>query len=514
MNRWTIYTYKGIKEFNILLEKCDKEDILFTHFKFKDTLELLEENENVIIDITNIMPFVRNDNANVYSVELNLHKITSETKVVVDEKYAEYVLDLLRNVFDKKVCLNLLENREESIQDRLAINRKTIYTYNNLSELNKVIEYCKQKQIIFISFSKINNESIEKIKENKIKILIDITSIVLANEHTPETIYMFEQLLNNFENYDAIVRRDLKEKVLENYPFTFECDEEVNKLFPNIKVDNSCDMEYEENNNTTIVNIDEQKLILMKNAIKEGLFGHDKFKEDFSNKIDNFVILNKLNRKKVLSVFLLGGTGLGKTEVARIIARNLNSTNDNFIKINFGNYSSQDALNSLIGSPKGYVGCESGELSMKLSKNKIGLILCDEFEKANKTIFNFFLELLEDGKFTDSMSNEHDLDGFLIIFTSNISKKEFCQQIPSEFQSRVDCVYEFVPLRTDEKKKYAVKYVEDLIRDLKENDVNITLSPAEYLEVVDIDYESINNIRDIKRNLDEKIFEKIKHMNN
>lgn len=215
-----------------------------------------------------------------------------------------------------------------------------------------------------------------------------------------------------------------------------------------------------------------------------------------------------------MSVFLLGGTGLGKTEVARIIARNLNSTNDNFIKINFGNYSSQDALNSLIGSPKGYVGCESGELSMKLSKNKIGLILCDEFEKANKAIFNFFLELLEDGKFTDSMSNEHDLDGFLIIFTSNISKKEFCQQIPSEFQSRVDCVYEFVPLRTDEKKKYAVKYVEDLIRDLKENDVNITLSPAEYLEVVDIDYESINNIRDIKRNLDEKIFEKIKHMNN
>ena len=511
MNRWTIYTYKGIKEFNILLEKCDKEDILFTQFKFKDTLELLEENSNVIIDITNIIPFVRNDKANVYSVELNLYNITSETKVVVDEKYAEYVLDLLRNLFDKSECLNLLENSEESIQDKLAINRKIIYTYNNLSELNKVIEYCQQNQIIFISFSKINNELIGKIKENKMKILIDITSIVLANDHTPETVYMFEQLLNNFEDYDAIVRRDLKEKVLENYPFTFEYDEEINKLFNNIKLDNSYDADYEENSKTTIVNIEEQKLILMKKAIKEELFGHNKFKEDFSNKIDNFIVLNKLKRKKVLSIFLLGGTGLGKTEVARIIAKNLNSGNDNFIKINFGNYSSQDALNSLIGSPKGYVGCESGELSVKLSKNKIGLILCDEFEKANKAIFNFFLELLEDGKFTDSMSNEHDLDGFLIIFTSNISKKEFCQQIPSEFQSRVDCVYEFMPLRIDEKKKYAVKYVEELIKDLKENNVNITLSPAEYLEVIDIDYESINNIRDIKRKLDENIFEKIKN---
>jgi len=510
MNRWTIYTYKGIKEFNILLEKCDKEDILFTQFKFKDTLELLEENSNVIIDITNIIPFVRNDKANVYSVELNLYNITSENKVVVDEKYAEYVLDLLRNVFEKSECLNLLENRKESIQDELALNRKVIYTYNNLTELNKIMEYCKQNQIIFISFSKINNELIGKIKENKIKIFIDITNIVLANEHTPETIYMVEQLLNNFKNYDALVRRDLKEKVLENYPFTFEHDEEVNKLFNNIKFDNYCDVEHEENRNTTIVNIEEQKLTLMKNTIKDDLIGHNKFKEDFSNKIDNFIVLNKLKRKKVLSVFLLGGTGLGKTEVARIIAQNLNSSNDNFIKINFGNYSSQDALNSLIGSPKGYVGCESGELSVKLSKNKIGLILCDEFEKANKAIFNFFLELLEDGKFTDSMSNEHDLDGFLIIFTSNISKKEFCQQIPNEFQSRVDCVYEFMPLRTDEKKKYAVKYVEGLIKDLKENNVDITLSPKEYLEVIDIDYESINNIRDIKRKLDENIFKKIK----
>ena len=122
MNRWTIYTYKGIKEFNILLEKCDKEDILFTQFKFKDTLELLEENSNVIIDVTNIISFVRNNEANVYSVELNLYNITSETKVVVDEKYAEYVLDLLRNLFDKSECLNLLENSEESTNEEEPVN--------------------------------------------------------------------------------------------------------------------------------------------------------------------------------------------------------------------------------------------------------------------------------------------------------------------------------------------------------------------------------------------------------
>lgn len=509
MNRWILYTYKGVKEFNILMNNCNEKGILFTQFKFKETLELLEKNQNVVIDITNIIPFIRNDSTNVYSVELNLEKITSETKVVVDEKYAEDTLDLLRNVFKKYECLKLIKNQKENTKDELVLNRKVIYTYNNLYELNKVIEYCKQKKITFMSISKINNnEIIKKIKENNIKVLIDITSIVLANEQKPETIYMIEQLLNNLTNYDAIVRSDLKEKALKSYPFIFEYDKKSKELFNDIKFDNSSELQYKECDCSTIVNIEKQKLNMLKKAIQEELFGHNKFKEDFLKKINNFIILNKIGEKKVLSVFLLGGTGIGKTEVARIIARNLNSNDNNFIKINFGNYSSQDALNSLIGSPRGYIGCESGELSVKLSNNKIGLILCDEFEKANKSIFNFFLELLEDGKFTDSMSNEHDLDGFLIIFTSNISKNEFYQQIPKEFQSRLDCVYEFMPLNTEEKKKFAEKYAKQMIKDLQVKNVDITMSSEEYNNVINIDYESINNLRDIKREISENILKK------
>ena len=210
-----------------------------------------------------------------------------------------------------------------------------------------------------------------------------------------------------------------------------------------------------------------------------------------------------------MSVFLLGGTGLGKTEVARIIAKSLNPSSDNFIKINFGNYSSQDALNSLIGSPKGYIGCESGELSTKLLKNKTGIILCDEFEKANPSIFNFFLELLEDGKFTDSMSNEHDLDGFIIFFTSNISEEQFYKEIPKEFQSRIDFVCEFMPLSKQEKKQYAISYLENLIKDINLDIKEIDIKPEQCLNIIDIDYDKINNIRDIKRKIEENLFKKL-----
>lgn len=85
---------------------------------------------------------------------------------------------------------------------------------------------------------------------------------------------------------------------------------------------------------------------------------------------------------------------------------------------------SQDALNSLIGSPAGYVGCNHGELSEKIKKSKVGVLLCDEFEKTTRSVFSFFLELLEEGQFTDSMAREYDMDGFVIIFTSNLLAKQ------------------------------------------------------------------------------------------
>jgi ATPases with chaperone activity, ATP-binding subunit len=143
------------------------------------------------------------------------------------------------------------------------------------------------------------------------------------------------------------------------------------------------------------------------------LIGHSHFKEKFKYYLKNFIELNKAKEQKVLSLFLLGASGIGKTEVARLLANGLQQ--DSYLaKINFQNYSSQDALNSLIGSPAGYIGCEHGELSDKVKKSNVGVILCDEFEKTTRPVFSFFLELLEEGKFTDSMAREYGLDGYVI----------------------------------------------------------------------------------------------------
>lgn len=97
-------------------------------------------------------------------------------------------------------------------------------------------------------------------------------------------------------------------------------------------------------------------------------------------------------------------------------------------------------MNSLIGSPAGYVGCNHGELSEKIQKSKVGVLLCDEFEKTTRPVF---LELLEEGRFTDSMAREYDMDGYVIIFTSNLLTKQSIEKLFLLNQTRFDLVCEF-----------------------------------------------------------------------
>ena len=135
-----------------------------------------------------------------------------------------------------------------------------------------------------------------------------------------------------------------------------------------------------------------------------------------------------MGEHKILSLFLMGDSGVGKTEVARSIHKALGSKSK-LAKINFGNYSSHDALNSLIGSPLGYIGSDGGELLKRVRESDIGLILIDEFEKADNAVFNYFLDVLENGKIVNSQAEEYDVSGYIIVFTSNITKENFKSKI-------------------------------------------------------------------------------------
>lgn len=200
-----------------------------------------------------------------------------------------------------------------------------------------------------------------------------------------------------------------------------------------------------------LIDLDDSEAKELLDQFANNLIGQDNFKDDFRKQVEIFRLFNSIGEQPILSLFLIGPSGVGKTETARILSKLL-APGEPLPKINFGNYSSKDSLNSLIGSPRGYMGSEEGELTMKIERSNSGVILIDEFEKGDSAVWSFFLDLLENGKFTDSQGEEHDLNGYTIVFTSNTPRADVREKFPPELLSRLNLKVDFAPLSDKEKK--------------------------------------------------------------
>lgn len=252
-----------------------------------------------------------------------------------------------------------------------------------------------------------------------------------------------------------------------------------------------------------IVELDEKSFKKLLEAIHEGLVGNEKFKRRLEEELRKYRVFNKLGYQPIFSVLICGSSGIGKTEVARILTRNL-SPDQPFIKINFGNYSDQNALSSLIGSPRGYVGSSKGELSEKLTNSRSKVILIDEFEKCDKQVQNFFLQLLEDGVFTDSLGRDYNLDKYIVVFTANLPSDKITTKISPELLSRFNLKYSFSLLTDREKETYIENKTALMLKDV-EDELNITVSPEKIAQIKDVDVKKYINMRDINAELMKRI---------
>lgn len=230
------------------------------------------------------------------------------------------------------------------------------------------------------------------------------------------------------------------------------------------------------------------------------LYGHERFKEEFKELVTSFRVFNKLGEHKILSLFLMGDSGVGKTEVARTIHKALGSKTK-LAKINFGNYSSHDALNSLIGSPLGYIGSDGGELLKRVNESDVGLILIDEFEKADNAVFNYFLDVLENGKIINSQADEYDANGYIIVFTSNISKENFKTKISPELRSRFDYKGVFNLLTDEDKRKFVHFRVNEIVEKYKKFVSKDIPDKLHDTIVSQIDVSKFSNMRDLNKKI-------------
>lgn len=251
-----------------------------------------------------------------------------------------------------------------------------------------------------------------------------------------------------------------------------------------------------------IVDLTPEDLNVFMKSFDIKIYGHEKFKREFHNLVNTYRVFNKIGEHNILSLFLMGESGIGKTEVARTLHQCLGGKRK-LAKINFGNYSSKDALNSLIGSPRGYIGSESGELFMKVKESDTGVILIDEFEKGDSIIYNYFLDVLENGKMTNSQGEDIDLNGYVIIFTSNLTPQTFDSFLSPELRSRFNYIGIFQALKNNDKEKYVKRRMSDIIGKYNDNYETKLPSYSHSMLCSRINVNEYTNMRDLNQRIRE-----------
>lgn len=388
--------------------------------------------------------------------------------------------------------------------------------------MNKVFFYTRQQYFKFKSsqlaqgFEFISGsifylvEDVDLLDETQ-QYYVDITSIASLLKVNESQLCFFERLLSNFKDNTTLIC----DKVYED---------DAKYLFRNV-LDDYSDVEVEGEKlpvekdkasigNSThvrkITDLDDSELTKFFEDFDASLYGHQHFKEEFKNLVTSFRVFNKLGEHKILSLFLMGDSGIGKTEVARAIHKALGN-NSKLAKINFGNYSSHDALNSLIGSPLGYIGSDGGELVKRVCESDVGIILIDEFEKANNAVFNYFLDVLENGKIVNSQADEYDVNGYIIVFTSNITKDNFESKISPELRSRFDYKGVFNLLTNKDKQKFVDFRVNQIISKYKEF-VSDDIPESLFDDIVDqIHVSQYKNMRDLNKKIKDTFVSLISH---
>lgn len=176
---------------------------------------------------------------------------------------------------------------------------------------------------------------------------------------------------------------------------------------------------------TKVATAESEKLLNMANELKGKIIGQDEAVIKLSKAIQRTRAGLKDPKKPIGSFLFLGPTGIGKTELAKELARYLFDTEDALIRIDMSEYMEKFAVSRLVGAPPGYVGYEEGgQLTEKVRRKPFSVVLLDEIEKAHPDVFNILLQVLDDGILTDSMGRKVDFKNTVIIMTSNVGARE------------------------------------------------------------------------------------------
>ena len=263
---------------------------------------------------------------------------------------------------------------------------------------------------------------------------------------------------------------------------------------------------------------DREKVLDLKKTLSRRVIGQDEALDLVSNAILRQRAGIKDANRPIGSFLFLGPTGVGKTEVARALAESLFDSESHIIRIDMSEYMEKYSTSRLIGAPPGYVGYEEGgQLTEKVRRNPYSIVLFDEIEKAHPEVFNLLLQMLDDGRLTDSQGRVVDFKNTIIIMTSNLGSEYLLnnerekvesllhQTFKPEFLNRIDEIVYFSPLSKETQSKIVDKMLNNLNDRLKESYYSFEFTDGLKKWIIDSAYSPTFGARPIKRFIQNKV---------
>ena len=366
-----------------------------------------------------------------------------------------------------------------------------------------------------------SSEKLEEVKQERDNVLIDLTKI---KKRWDEEISSYKELKNLIKKEETIIDSISEEEEIGNleeaarlkYEVLYELSEEVNRVQQELKAiqDNEHSFIREKVGPEDIADVvarwtgipvkkvlegERQKLLGLETELGERVIGQTKAVQAVSAAIRRARAGMKDPSRPVGSFMFLGPSGVGKTELAKALAASLFDEEEALIRLDMSEFMERNAVARLLGAPPGYVGYEEGgQLTEAVRKRPYAVLLLDEIEKAHTEVFNILLQVLDEGRLTDSQGRTVDFKHTVIVMTSNLASREILKntkelktksiasqnlndeienalrkQFRPEFINRIDEVIRFNPLTTQDLQKIVRLLISDLTTLLAEQNLKL-----------------------------------------
>ena len=279
---------------------------------------------------------------------------------------------------------------------------------------------------------------------------------------------------------------------------------------------------------TKLMESEREKILNLGSILHKRVIGQD----EAVDKVTDAIIRSRAgiqdSRRPIGSFMFLGPTGVGKTELAKALAESLFDDEHNIIRIDMSEYMEKFSVSRLIGAPPGYVGYEEGgQLTEAVRRKPYSVILFDEIEKAHPDVFNVLLQVLDDGRITDSQGRTVDFKNTIIILTSNLGseyilegindkgelteeakdkvEKLLKQSFRPEFLNRLDEIVFYKPLTQNEIRKILDLLIADLNKRLTDQEITVELTDSAKTYLITNGYDAIYGARPLKRFVQKKV---------